>query len=93
MATRRPRSVAHQVAEGVMANNKANFKYELLRQFGTLGSVGLHLVLSTFAGLAIGYFLDRAFQTKPWLTLLFLGFGIAAGFMNLFRVMRRQGKG
>jgi ATP synthase protein I len=76
-----------------MANNKANFKYELLRQFGTLGSVGLHLVLSTFAGLAIGYFLDRAFQTKPWLTLLFLGFGIAAGFMNLFRVMRRQGKG
>jgi ATP synthase protein I len=93
MATRRPRAAAYRLAEGVMANNRANLKHELLRQFGTLGSVGLHLVLSTFAGLAIGYFLDRAFQTKPWLTLLFLGFGIAAGFVNLFRVMQRQGKG
>jgi ATP synthase protein I len=76
-----------------MADDGANLKYELLRHFWTLGSIGLHLVLSTFAGLAIGYFLDRALQTKPWLTLLFLGFGIAAGFMNLFRVMRRQSKG
>jgi ATP synthase protein I len=75
-----------------MAEDRPSLRYELLRQFGTLGSVGLHLVLSTFAGLALGYFLDRAFQTKPWLTLLFLAFGIAAGFMNLFRVMRRQSK-
>jgi Putative F0F1-ATPase subunit Ca2+/Mg2+ transporter len=30
---------------------------------------------------------------KPWLTLIFLGFGIAAGFTNLFRVMRRHQKG
>jgi ATP synthase protein I len=76
-----------------MANDKPQLKYELLRQFGVLGSVGLHLVLGTFTGLAIGYFLDRAFNTKPWLTLLFLAFGIAAGFINLFRVMRRQYKG
>ena len=45
-----------------MANDGPNLKYELLRQFGVLGSVGLHLVLGTFTGLAIGYFLDRAFD-------------------------------
>jgi ATP synthase protein I len=81
------------LAEGVMAHDGPNLKYEMLRQFGVLGSVGLHLVLGTFAGLAVGYFLDRAFHTKPWLTLLFLAFGVAAGFTNLFRVMRRQQKG
>jgi len=76
-----------------MADNRSSLKYELLRQFGVLSTVGLHLVLGTFTGLAIGYFLDRAFATKPWLTFVFLGFGIAAGFMNLFRVMQRQRKG
>jgi ATP synthase protein I len=76
-----------------MATDGPNPKYEMLRQFGVLGSVGLHLVLGTFSGLAIGYFLDRALNTKPWLTLVFLGFGVAAGFINLFRVMRRHQKG
>ncbi len=76
-----------------MANDGPNLKYEILRQFGILGTVGLHLVLGTFTGLAIGYFLDHSLNTKPWLTLLFLGFGVAAGFINLFRVMRRHSKG
>ena len=75
-----------------MADNKSSLKYELLRQFGLLSTVGLHLVLGTFTGLAIGYFLDRALATKPWLTFLFLGFGIAAGFLNLFRVMQRHAR-
>lgn len=73
-----------------MADERRNFRFELLRQFGMLSTVGLHLVLGTFVGLAIGYFLDRAFGTKPWLTFLFLAFGIAAGFINLFRVVLRQ---
>jgi len=73
-----------------MADDRRNFRYELLRQFGILSTVGLHLVLGTFVGLAIGYFLDRALGTKPWLTFLFLAFGVAAGFINLFRVVLRQ---
>jgi ATP synthase protein I len=76
-----------------MADHRPNLRYEILRQFGRLGAIGLHLVLGTFAGLAIGYFLDRALGTNPWLTLLFLGFGIAAGFVNLFRVTQRDQRG
>ena len=75
-----------------MANERPSLRDEILRQFGLLGTVGLHLVLGTFTGLAIGYYLDRALGTNPWLTLVFLGFGIAAGFVNLFRVMQRQRK-
>ena len=86
-------AAAHRGAGGSMANDGPNLRYELLRQFGLLSTVGMHLVLGTFVGFAVGYILDRALATKPWLTFLFLGFGIAAGFVNLFRVMQRQRKG
>jgi ATP synthase protein I len=76
-----------------MANDGPNLKYEILRQFGVLGSVGLHLVLGTFTGLAIGYFLDRAFGSNPWLTLLKYGFVGDAALRYLHRLMRRQQKG
>lgn len=40
--------------------------------------------------IAIGYFsgrwLDTQLNTKPWMTIIFALFGIAAGFVNLFRI-------
>jgi ATP synthase protein I len=50
-----------------------------------LSSIGMTMVLATVIGLAAGYFADRWLGTKPWLTLIGLGLGIAAGFVNLFR--------
>lgn len=50
----------------------------------------------------MGYYLDRWFvgkgyNTSPWLTLIFLGFGIAAGFRNVYllteKELRRQQSG
>jgi ATP synthase protein I len=38
----------------------------------------------------MGYYLDRWLGTGPWLTLLFLGFGIVAGFRNIFILTRRE---
>lgn len=46
--------------------------------------VGIHLVTATFVGLAIGYFLDKWLGTKPVLTIIFLLFGIAAGYKNMY---------
>ena len=51
--------------------------------------IGVHLVASTFVGLAAGYFLDKWLHTDPWLTMLFLLFGIAGGFTNMFREVKR----
>jgi ATP synthase protein I len=62
------------------------------RALGELSAVGLALVLATVIGLAGGYYLDRWLGTSPWLTLIGLLFGIAAGFVNLFRSVRRAGK-
>ena len=59
------------------------------KALGELSTIGLTLVLATVIGLAGGYFLDRWLGTKPWLTLIGLGLGIAAGFVNLFRSVKR----
>jgi ATP synthase protein I len=47
------------------------------------------MVLATVIGLAGGYYLDQWLGTKPWLLLLGLGFGIAAGFVIFFRSVNR----
>lgn len=57
-----------------------------------LSSVGFAMVLATVIGLAGGYFLDRWLGTKPWLLLIGLGFGIAAGFVILFRSVNRANR-
>ncbi len=50
--------------------------------------VGIHLVIATFVGFFIGYYLDKFLGTKPWLTIIFLIFGIIAGFRDLFRMAK-----
>ena len=57
----------------------------VLRQLARLSTIGISLVAATAIGLLIGYGLDRWLGTGPWLTMVFTLFGIAAGFLNLFR--------
>jgi len=59
------------------------------KALGELSSVGLALVVCTVIGLVGGYYADRLLGTSPWLLLLGLGLGIAAGFVNLFRSVNR----
>ena len=53
-----------------------------------LSTVGITLVLSTVIGLVGGYYADRWLGTSPWLLLIGLLFGIAAGFVSLFRSVK-----
>lgn len=64
----------------------------LLKQLVEASSVGIHLVVSTFVGLAIGYGLDKLLGTSPYLTFIFLIIGIIAGFRELIRVAKKQEK-
>ena len=47
------------------------------------------MVAASFIGLFIGYYLDKWLGTSPWMTLIWLGFGIASGFRNIFILTRR----
>jgi ATP synthase protein I len=60
------------------------------RELLELSTIGLTLVFATFIGLAIGIALDRLLHTRPYLTIVFLVLGIVAGFVNLFRSVRRS---
>ena len=74
----------------------AEDRRQLIKSLGFLSSVGICMVASCIIGLAMGFYLDKWLETSPWLTLIFLGFGIASGFRNIFilteRELRRQEK-
>ena len=63
---------------------------QLFKTLGFLSSVGISMVASTFIGLAMGYYLDKWFETSPWLTLIFLVLGIISGFRNIFILTQRE---
>lgn len=50
--------------------------------------VGTEIVASTVIALGVGYYLDKWLGTRPLFLLLFFLFGAAAGFLNLYRVLR-----
>ncbi len=66
-----------------------NDEKSVLRQVFEASTVGIQLVVSTFAGLAIGYGLDKLFGTS-FLKFIFLAFGIVAGFWEIFKVVKKQ---
>ena len=52
-------------------------------------TVGLELAFSILLGYLAGDWLDGQLGTTPWLTLTLMGVGIAAGFLSLFRALKR----
>jgi ATP synthase protein I len=63
-----------------------------LKLVGLASTLGLTIVIATFIGLAVGLWLDRVFNTSPWLTVIFLVVGIIAGFRNFYRFMSKRAK-
>ncbi len=56
-----------------------------------LSSIGMSMVASILIGLVIGIYLDRYFDTKPWLTIVFIFIGVAAGFKNIYNTVKKYG--
>jgi len=60
---------------------------DFFRFLGVASTVGINMVVCTFVGFAIGYWLlDSNLGTFPWFTIFFLILGIVAGFRYLFRM-------
>lgn len=68
----------------------AEDRRELFKSLGFLSSVGICMVASILIGMAMGYYLDQWLGTAPWMLLIFLGFGIASGFRNIFILTKRE---
>jgi F0F1-type ATP synthase assembly protein I len=66
---------------------------EIMRLLADFSTIGMTVAFSIFIGVGIGYFLDHKVfkgRTSPWLTLIFLGFGVLAAFKNLYDMARRK---
>jgi ATP synthase protein I len=64
---------------------------ETVRTIGLLSSVGFAFVLAVALGAGAGYWLDRWLGTSPWLFLALFFLGVAAGILNVFRMVRSSG--
>jgi len=62
-----------------------------LFRFTDVASIGLVFVASIFIGLAMGYYLDLQFGTKPYLFFLFMLLGIIAGTKNAYKLIKETG--
>lgn len=58
-------------------------------QMASVSSIGIALALAIFGCFFLGRWLDRELGTAPYLTLLFLLLGIAAGFRNIYVLIKR----
>lgn len=55
---------------------------------GQMSTIGMSFVLALILGFGAGFWLDGVLDTKPWLS--FIGFfcGLAAGVLNVYRVLK-----
>ncbi len=61
-----------------------------IKELAYFSTIGLSVALAIFIGLAIGVYLDRRWGTTPWMTLLFMVLGIAAGFKNIGLAIKKS---
>ena len=59
---------------------------------GTAFKLSTELVSAVAVGTIIGFILDKTFDTKPWLILIFFFVGVIAGIVNVFRSAKNMQK-
>jgi ATP synthase protein I len=62
------------------------------RELAKYSALGFEMALSVVIGMGIGYYLDRWLGTGPWLMIVWIGLGFAAGVRSLYRAAVRSGK-
>ena len=70
-------------------NSPRGGRYEVMRSFGEVATVGLSFVFAIMIGAVGGYYLDQKFGWTPYGFFIGFGFGLAAGVRNVFLVTRK----
>ena len=58
-------------------------------QLALASTMGLHMVSGLLVAGGMGYLADRWLETKPWLTLVGLCFGVAAGYRMIYQDLKK----
>lgn len=59
---------------------------------GQLSTIGMSFVLALVIGFGGGFWMDSLLGTKPWLSIVGFFLGLAAGVLNVYRVMQLAGR-
>lgn len=65
-------------------------KRSLIKTLGLVSSMGISMALAIAIGVFTGLTLDRWLGSSPWFFFIFLFFGIAAGFRNIYIIAGRE---
>lgn len=62
-----------------------------MRYFLNASSIGMSMIVAVLIGTGMGYYLDKYFDTKPYLTIIFMICGVVAAFKNVIYFVKRSG--
>lgn len=65
-------------------------KKSVLKSLALVSSMGISVALAIMIGVVTGRYLDKWLGTDPWMFFIFLFFGIAAGFRNIYLIAGRE---
>ena len=62
---------------------------QIMRALGYVSTLGISMAAAIGIGALLGLYLDKKFNTEPWLLYIGLGFGVAAAFKNLHLMYKK----
>lgn len=83
-----------RISELKSKENASSFAKKNSAEFVRVSRIGLRIGVELFSavivGAGIGCLLDDFFGSKPWLLVVFLFFGGAAGILNVYRLSQKE---
>jgi ATP synthase protein I len=67
-------------------------KREVVKSLLSYSSLGIEMGLCVAIGIGMGYYLDKYFKTSPYLTIIFMIFGIIASMKVIYTLMKKLEK-
>ena len=81
-----------EIAKKKASKRNLNDKNGNPSPIGTAFKLSTELVSAVAVGTIIGFILDKTFDTKPWLILIFFFVGVIAGIMNVIKSAKKMQK-
>ena len=75
--------------QNAKSNNKSQQKTNKESGAGFCFKISTEIIAALVVGVGIGLIVDKYLGTKPFGLIIFFIFGALAGFLNVYRVMRR----
>ena len=81
-----------QIAKEKLLKRDKEIKNQNSSSIGAAFKLSTELVSAVAVGTIIGFILDKTFDTKPWLIIIFFFIGVIAGILNVIKSAKNMQK-